>query len=232
MPADAFCPCGDAEIDATRRKIPAAPTGRESYPRRLDLLSAWVYLLHRCGVDLADAVGALDALQDAADRGDAPGAFAALDAAYARLETRQPDETQIVANLDESDLAAEGPADEPEPAPRNWPVYGGDARHTASTRAPGPWRGRTAWRFPSGVAWYARPRVEGDRVYVASPGMRITAWRLDLATGDPTGGYFPRMIFSPSKRTVCLPTVTTASSPLPLTLTSGCSPLPTVATKK
>ena len=34
-----------------------------------------------------------------------------------------------------------------------------------------------------GLGWYARPAVEGDRVYVASPGMHTTSFCLDLETG-------------------------------------------------
>ena len=175
-------PSGDDEIDAARRAAAERPTDEGTYADRLVLLSAWIYLLQRCGVELSGCIEALDGLQTAADRGDAPAAFAALDGLYARLEGLQPTAAQLPREpAARPAREVETPA-EPAPA-RHWGVYGGNVHHTASTAEAGPSQGQIAWRFPLGLAWYARPAVDGGRVYAASPGMRTMLYCLDLDTG-------------------------------------------------
>ena len=66
----------------------------------------------------------------------------------------------------------------------DWPMFQGNKHNTGYTKAPGPKTGELAWKFPVGLGWYARPAVEGDRVYVASPGMHTTSLCLDLETGE------------------------------------------------
>jgi len=65
----------------------------------------------------------------------------------------------------------------------NWPMFQGTKHNTGYTTAPGPKTGELAWKFPVGLGWYARPSVEGNRVYVASPGMHTTSLCLDLESG-------------------------------------------------
>ncbi|MFC2116923.1 PQQ-binding-like beta-propeller repeat protein, partial [Bacteroidota bacterium] len=64
-----------------------------------------------------------------------------------------------------------------------WPLFQADIHNTGATTAPGPSYGREKWKFPLGLGWYARPVIEGNRVYVTSPGMRVTGYCLDLKTG-------------------------------------------------
>ena len=64
-----------------------------------------------------------------------------------------------------------------------WPMFQNDIHNSGFTDAPGPKHGELAWKFPVGVGWYARPSVEGDRVYIGSPGMQTTSLCLDLMTG-------------------------------------------------
>jgi len=66
----------------------------------------------------------------------------------------------------------------------DWPMFQGNKHNTGYTNAPGPKRGELAWTFPVGLGWYARPAVEGNRVYVASPGMFTTSLCLELDTGE------------------------------------------------
>ena len=49
---------------------------------------------------------------------------------------------------------------------------------------PGPKLGELAWKFPVGLGWYSRPVIQGDRIYVGSPGMHTTSLCLDLKTGE------------------------------------------------
>lgn len=65
----------------------------------------------------------------------------------------------------------------------NWPMFQANKHNNGATTAPGPSYGREKWKFPVGLGWYARPVIEGDRVYVTSPGMRVTGFCLDLESG-------------------------------------------------
>ena len=62
-------------------------------------------------------------------------------------------------------------------------MFQANKHNNGATAAPGPSYGREKWKFPVGLGWYARPIIEGNRVYVASPGMRVTSFCLDLMTG-------------------------------------------------
>ncbi len=65
-----------------------------------------------------------------------------------------------------------------------WPMFQANKHNNGATAAPGPSYGREKWKFPVGLGWYARPVIEDDKVYVTSPGMRVTAFCLDLKTGN------------------------------------------------
>ncbi len=65
-----------------------------------------------------------------------------------------------------------------------WPMFQANKHNNGATTAPGPSYGREKWKFPVGLGWYARPVIEDDKVYVTSPGMRVTAFCLDLKTGS------------------------------------------------
>ena len=65
-----------------------------------------------------------------------------------------------------------------------WPMFQANKHNNGATTAPGPSYGREKWKFPVGLGWYARPVIEGDKVYVTSPGMRVTSFCLDLKTGN------------------------------------------------
>ncbi len=65
-----------------------------------------------------------------------------------------------------------------------WPMFQANKHNTGATTAPGPSYGREKWKFPVSLGWYARPVIEGDKVYVTSPGMRVSSFCLDLKTGN------------------------------------------------
>ncbi len=66
----------------------------------------------------------------------------------------------------------------------DWPMFQANKHNNGATTAPGPSYGREKWKFPVGLGWYARPVIEDDKVYVCSPGMRVTAFCLDVETGN------------------------------------------------
>jgi len=184
-----FATSGDPDIDQIRRQVLSAPTDENNFPIRVVHLTAWINLLQRQGVDLRDYIPILDRQEAGSASGDRAAPLAAIDEGFAFLERVQ----EVVAGSgargeavahhgsigDRPARAGEG-AEEPG---RDWPVYGGDVHHRGSTEEAGPAAGRAAWRFPVGIAWYARPAVADGLVYVASPGMRVQLYCFDLATG-------------------------------------------------
>lgn len=174
---------GDAEIDALRLNLHAQvqPTDAKNFPYRLALLTSWLHLLQRQGADLSGYAPHFDALKRSAQQADDAALFTALAAGFAYLDRVQralrsaaPDIHTLTSTPESAD----------EYALTDWPLYGGNMQHTASTEAPGPTRGEIAWRQPIGLAWYARPTVDDGRVYAAVPGIRCILRCLDLASGE------------------------------------------------
>ena len=64
-----------------------------------------------------------------------------------------------------------------------WSQYQGTLTHVGNNGTDGPVYGRIAWEFPVGLAWESRPVVEGDKVYLTSPGVRNMLFTLDINTG-------------------------------------------------
>lgn len=192
-PAGTFYPSGSEDIDQIRREISNTPTTSENYRHRSKMLFIWLNI----------------AMQHAADTHP----FFKIDQAYYRLEGRtingsESGKKEAISELcqvvDEGystmeeifrTLHEEGPIYEPFTGDPNgfpeggdmeidWPMFQGNKHNTGFTPAPGPKTGELAWKFPVGLGWYARPTVEDDRVYVASPGMHATSFCLDLESGE------------------------------------------------
>jgi len=64
-----------------------------------------------------------------------------------------------------------------------WSQYQGTLTHVGNNGTDGPVYGRIAWKFPVGLAWESKPVVEGDNVYLTSPGVRNMLFTLDINTG-------------------------------------------------
>jgi len=56
---------------------------------------------------------------------------------------------------------------------------GGRPAHTGATADSGPTVGQEVWRYPVGWPWHASAYVDGDRVFVASPGLDTSMLCLD-----------------------------------------------------
>lgn len=219
-----LAPSGDPDIDLLRRQASAAPTDEDNFPRRVAHLTAWINLLQRQGVDLRDYIPILDRQEASAAAGDRAALMAAIDEGFAFLERVQAVIARSVAGDEAIQCGSVGDRPQREKAggdrPRlreegaeesgqDWPVYGGDIHHRGSTEEAGPTAGRVAWRFPIGMAWYARPAVADGLVYAASPGMRVLLYCFDLATGALrwktrrpwTAGALGRLHLAPSSYT-------------------------------
>ncbi len=175
--ADAWAATGDDDLDRIRRQVAETPTAAETLWDRIDALWGWMVLLQRLGADLSDVLPLLDRIEAAP-----PNACRAIDEAFAvfgRLQAELDPTPSVEAPL----APVADPGGPPAETRAAWPGYARDLHHTAAADEPGPAGGRVAWRFATGLAWGARPAVEGGRVYVASPGIRTLFWCLDLETG-------------------------------------------------
>lgn len=183
---------GDADIDRVRSAVRTSPTTAANYRQRSLLLITWIGSLQQQGADthpLFEFDNQFNLHQKWVLRGQG-----AVKAKALKEIGKVIDEGYRVAEQVFQTLREKGPIYRPftgDPATfpeggdmkAEWPMFQGNKHNTGYTEAPGPKTGELAWKFPVGLGWYARPAVEGNRVYVASPGMRTTSLCLDLETG-------------------------------------------------
>lgn len=182
---------GDVEIDQIRSEVKKQKTTELNYKERHLILYMWLGSLQQRGADTHS--------------------FFELDKKYYELEPkitnlngekRKEIISQMCLTVDkgfeqmekiQTELVENGPifsAFESKTEIKGgdysaeWPMFQANKHNNGATLAPGPSFGREKWRFPVSLGWYSRPVIEGDRVYVASPGMRVTSFCLDLKTGN------------------------------------------------
>jgi len=186
---------GDEELDRIRQEVSQIPTSRENVELRALKMKLWVVTLQQQGARMGAYLPVDEALRkdvwwNTIDRNQGrPQVFSeeqmarltrAVDRGFAILDSIQnsfeSDPYEIIQS--EATWAAVDPGMTP------WTHYKGNQGLTGYTGAPGPALGQQAWTFPVGLSWESRPVVDGDRVYVSSPGMRTLMWCLDLESGD------------------------------------------------
>ncbi|MCU0748519.1 MAG: PQQ-like beta-propeller repeat protein, partial [Akkermansiaceae bacterium] len=193
MPAGAIEPTShDADIDRAREEVGKTPTTAENYRDRSLLMFLWLAALQQQGADTYPFFdidrkyyqfeNVILGQQGAASEEALRGMSRTIDEGFAKLEEIQ---TKLLKDGTIFKPFTADPATAPTGGDMDadWPMFQGNKHNTGHTTAPGPKTGRLAWKFPVGLGWYARPTVEGDRVYVASPGMHTTSLCLDLETG-------------------------------------------------
>jgi outer membrane protein assembly factor BamB len=104
-----------------------------------------------------------------------------VDDGYAVLEGYQQTATKKPSLAFASDAQPIDPTTQPEIP---WTAYKGNENLSGYTGALGPTKGEMAWTFPVGLAWESKPAIEGDRVYLSSPGVRTIMYCVDLNTGE------------------------------------------------
>jgi len=187
-----FYSSGSADIDRVRKEVKVFPTTPENYQERSLLMFVWLgslqqqcadthpffdidkayytlekRIVHSRGAAQSKAVQEMCAV---VDKG-----FRTLEKIFQTLKEKGPIFKPFTGDLTGFPEGGDMDAD--------WPMFQCNKHNTGFTKAPGPKTGELAWKFPVGLGWYARPAVEGTRVYVASPGMYITSFCLDLETG-------------------------------------------------
>ncbi|MCU0857019.1 MAG: PQQ-binding-like beta-propeller repeat protein [Pontiellaceae bacterium] len=187
-----FIPGGSRDIDRVRAEVKASPTTAENVQERTVLLYCWLGVLQQQGADthpLFDFDAACEPLQHRILHSNG----AAREQAVKEMGLLIDDGWQVMERIFQT-LEEKGPiykpfTGDPSGVPdggdmdADWPMFQGNKHNTGYTTAPGPKTGELAWKFPVGLGWYARPAVEGGRVYVASPGLHTTGFCLDLESG-------------------------------------------------
>lgn len=193
----AFVSSGDEELDRIRVEVAKASTNRENFELRALKMKLWVVTLQQQGARLEDYLPIDEALRkdvwwNTIDRNDGlPQQFndeqmarlsLAVDQGYAILDSIQNafeiNPTAIIKSKAQTEVNI---SDQPEIP---WTHYKGNPGLSGYTGAQGPALGEEAWTFPVGLSWESRAVIEGDRVYLSSPGMRTLMWCLDLETGE------------------------------------------------
>lgn len=192
-----FVSSGDDELDHIRREVAEQSTGRENFKIRALKMKLWVVTLQQQGASLEAYLPVDEALRNdiwwnTIDRNEGkPQQFSeeqmtrltrAVDTGYAILELIQNDldknSIPVVSAKNQTKFDRNRQPDIP------WTHYKGNTGLTGYTGAKGPVSGIKAWTFPVGLSWESQAIIEGDRVYISSPGMRTVMWCLDLQTGE------------------------------------------------
>jgi outer membrane protein assembly factor BamB len=156
------------------------------------LLYCWLGVLQQQGADthpLFDFDSDCEPLQHRIVRGKGEAKAQAVKEMCKVIDDAYPVMEEVQKKLKETGMIYKPFVGTPEGLPKggdmgaDWPMFQGNKHNTGYTKAPGPKTGELAWKFPVGLGWYARPSIEGNRVYVASPGLRTTSFCLDLETG-------------------------------------------------
>jgi outer membrane protein assembly factor BamB len=201
---------GDAEIDRVRAEVKKQKTTQANYKERTKILYMWLGALQQQGANtypffdldlryrtLETKIANTPAFSPWSTKHDKP------EPEVNRKKSSEYQEAmvQICQTIDEGfeqmeqiqkELKENGPMFTPFKGETEvtggdmsaeWPMFQANKHNNGATTAPGPSYGREKWRFPVGLGWYARPVIEKDKVYVTSPGMRVTGYCLDLQTG-------------------------------------------------
>jgi outer membrane protein assembly factor BamB len=187
-----FYSSGSPDLDRIRAEVKESPTTADNYRNRSLLLFVWLgslqqqcadthpffdidkayyqlqeKVVHGCGPANEDAIRSICKVVD--------DGYKVMEKIFCSLKEQGPIYKPFTG--DPAGFAGEGDME------TDWPMFQGNKHNTGYTEAPGPQTGELVWKFAVGLGWYARPAIEGSRVYAASPGMYTTSLCLDLDTG-------------------------------------------------
>lgn len=189
-------PSGDSELDRIRAEVSEEATSRDTFKLRAIKMKLWSVTLQQLGVNLHDYVAIDKQLNQKTGwnniwRGGEPRVYsdeqmaelcAIVDAGYAVLE-----KYQALASSDNASQAFSAdlpPIDSATQLEIPWTDYKGNENLSGYTGAMGPAKGEKAWTFPVGLSYESKPAIEGNRIYLSSPGVRTIMYCVDLNTGE------------------------------------------------
>jgi outer membrane protein assembly factor BamB len=204
-------PSGAADIDQVRKEVLEHKTNETNYQERTKILYMWMSALQQQGANTFPFFDLDRSYRNLETKINNTPAFVQWKTKHNSQEAKSDPQkneeyeeavSQICETIDESfalmeqiqtELTENGPmftAFESDTEvsggdlSAEWPMFQANKHNNGATTAPGPSYGREKWKFPVGLGWYARPVIEEDKVYVTSPGMRVTAFCLDLESGS------------------------------------------------
>lgn len=165
------------ELDNERKLVQTIATDKTNFGHRLNMLDRFARLIAFAGGDLLPYLKyAYQVRKYRNDPGE--GLYKAIDSAFFGIEN-------IYVNFKNTD---EGKIFQPRENyydlnNKEWHLFHNDNQNTGATTDPGPFKGKLAWKFPTGRPWYSKPSVEDGRVYTVSNGMTTILYCLDENTG-------------------------------------------------
>ena len=183
---------GDEEIDQIRRDIKLHPTDENTYVYRGSMLKLWELALQQQGAILSGRfnpvsinVSRMESIKNKQERENAVANLAKrIDRGYEILDSLQnemiEDPSKGLTELVPNPKNVISPVKNE----KSWPNYQGTLSNIGFNGNDGPVYGRFAWKFPVGLAWESSPVIEGDKVYLASPGLHNILFTIDINTGE------------------------------------------------
>ncbi len=204
-------PCGDAEIDCLRESFLTGPATDANYNERRGVLLRWTHLLQRRGADLSSYVDHYDVIRLAERHSEKDKLYPAVDRAFELLNGIQALVTDAAPDGNDRIVCEACQEYDPGDGLQDWPMYGGGPDSAGARDGGGPSKGMVAWKKPVGLAWYARPVVDGGRIYAAGPGLRTMLYCLDCKSGaviwKTTRPWHPDLRQYGTPGTACTPLV-------------------------
>jgi len=179
---------GDEEIDRIREELKEVATTRDNFAVRVLLMKNWAVALQQQCADLGERYLEVDRRlanlsvwnpvfhgreEQFYSNEDVMAFSGIIDEGFAVLAEVQKrlvdDPDSALPPVGESPVNQELQGWE-----IDWPTYKGNEQRTGFSGADGPIHGRTAWKFPVGLAWESRPvvdvtrqvaRIKGDQLY-------------------------------------------------------------------
>jgi len=182
---------GDDEIDQIRRDIKFHPTDESNCEYRGLMLKFWENSLQQQGAIMTGRFSSglkkvnFKSIKDKKKRKEIIARYSkSVDRGYMILDSIQneisEDPTIGLTSLSPDPKSVTPPVKTEKP----WPQYQGPVSNVGFNGTDGPVYGRISWKFPVGLAWESRPVIEGDKVYLVSPGLRNILYTVDINTGE------------------------------------------------
>ncbi|BDC98754.1 PQQ-binding-like beta-propeller repeat protein [Persicobacter psychrovividus] len=190
-----FIPSGNAELDQLRLQFRSVPTDLSNYNERGVMMKLWATSLQQQGADLGDGYVVVDDSLRAVDNynpvftGGAEKVLSDVDKKRYAVTVQKglgildSIQNHLTEENESQKLVASVGTNTASVNQTPWPNYRANAQRTGFSGAPGPTQGVVDWKFPVGLPWESSALIDGDKVYLCSPGMRNMLFTLDLKTG-------------------------------------------------
>jgi outer membrane protein assembly factor BamB len=174
----------DKGLDYWFNYISEHPCKQDEYMERKEFLQRLIQTCQRLGLDTSDLSSVYDRIKVGNETRDIRMMTEAIDTGFPIVEKilKKAEKFPLFDSEEKEQLKQS--SSRHTPLLRDWPCYGGDVTHKASSPDPGPQQGKVLWKAPLGYAWYSKPLIYGDKVICASPGIFCCGFIYDLKSGQ------------------------------------------------